>query len=161
MLYWLTVLERCRGLSVPRSPLPIDTIKIRDGAPDLLEVSKFDESGLVYDPSTLAELESVFGRVRLMDLLSHLKSEIAQRLLAPETDRSALRHDAHTLLSVSGSLGFFELSRRCIEMEQACLLGIDLVAPLRAARSAAKGAIAAIGELEACAIAATTEACAA
>ncbi len=103
----------------------------------------------VYDAATLAELEVVFGQVRLMDLLAHLKKEIAQRLAAPVTERLALRHDAHTLLSVSGSLGFFDLSRCCMEMEQACLLGADLVAPLRAARAAAEGAIAAICRMEA------------
>ena len=103
----------------------------------------------VYDPATLAELEGVFGHARLMDLLAHLKLEISQRLGWPETERLALRHDAHTLLSVSGSLGFFDLSRRCLEMEQACLLGADLVAPLSAARSAAEGAIAAICDMEA------------
>ncbi|TXM78696.1 hypothetical protein FV218_02685 [Methylobacterium sp. WL69] len=84
-----------------------------------------------------------------MDLLAHLKLEISQRLGWPETERLALRHDAHTLLSVSGSLGFFDLSRRCLEMEQACLLGADLVAPLSAARAAAEGAIAAICDMEA------------
>ena len=103
----------------------------------------------VYDAATLAELKDVFGPVRLMELLAHLKIEIAQRLGAPDTDRLALRHDAHTLLSVSGSLGFFDLSRCCLEMERACLLGADLVAPLNAARAAAKGAIAAISDMEA------------
>lgn len=115
----------------------------------------------IYDLATLNELQGIFGRVRLMDLLAHLKVEIAQRLLAPETDRIVLGHDAHTLLSVSGTLGFFELSHRCTEMEEACRLGRDLVDPLRAARAAAKSAIAAIGDLETCVIVLTAKACAA
>jgi HPt (histidine-containing phosphotransfer) domain-containing protein len=115
----------------------------------------------VYDLSTLAELEGVFGHARLMELLGHLKDEIAQRLLAPAVNRTALRNDAHALLSVSGSLGFFELSRRCIEMEQACLLGADLVDPLSDVRAAAKGAIAAIEDLVARVVETSPAVCAA
>ena len=105
--------------------------------------------GRVYDPQALRELQEIFGRPKLMDLLGRLKVEIAQRLHAPATERAALGQDAHTLLSVSGSLGFVDLSRRCMEMEQAFLLGADLATPLDAARLAAVQAIAAIDALEA------------
>ncbi|WP_082503801.1 Hpt domain-containing protein [Methylobacterium sp. Leaf117] len=101
----------------------------------------------VYDPGTLTELEGIFGRPRLMDLLDRLRTEIAQRLRAPASDRATLGHDAHTLLSVSGSLGFNELSGRCAEMERACLQGADLTRPLAAAQAAATNAIAAIETL--------------
>lgn len=104
---------------------------------------------LVYDADTLAELEEVFGRSHLMDLLSRLKVEIGTRLNGPASDRAALGHDAHTLLSVSGSLGFVDLSYRCSEIERACLRGEDLAAPLHAARAAAAGAIRAISDMEA------------
>lgn len=103
----------------------------------------------IYDIGTLAELEEMFGRSHLLDLLSRLKAEISTRLNGTIADRAALGHDAHTLLSVSGSLGFVDLSRRCSEIEMACLRGDDLAAPLRAARTAAAGAIQAISEMEA------------
>jgi HPt (histidine-containing phosphotransfer) domain-containing protein len=109
----------------------------------------------VYDPGTLAELEGIFGQTRLLDLLARLKGEIAQRLQAGVAERATLGHDAHTLLSVSGSLGFFDLSQRCSEMEQACLRGSDLDAPLDAARAAATRAVAAIDVIAATARAAT------
>ncbi|MCJ2047488.1 Hpt domain-containing protein [Methylobacterium sp. J-078] len=109
----------------------------------------------VYDPGTLAELEGIFGQARLLDLLARLKAEIAQRLQAGVAERVALGHDAHTLLSVSGSLGFFDLSQRCSEMEQACLRGADLDAPLDAARGAAARAVAAIDAIAGTAPAAT------
>ena len=102
----------------------------------------------VYDSRTLTELEAIFGRPRLMDLLGRLKVEIAQRLHASSEERDILGRDAHTLLSVSGSLGFVGLSRRCSEIEQAYLRGADLTAPLEAARRAAEAAVAAIGALE-------------
>ncbi|MCJ2033635.1 Hpt domain-containing protein [Methylobacterium sp. J-068] len=103
----------------------------------------------VYDPRTLGELEEIFGADRLLDLLGRLKVEIGQRLLASPSERGVLGHDAHTLLSVSGSLGFHDLSKRCSEMEQACLGGADLTAPLESARRAAARAISAIGVIEA------------
>lgn len=132
---------------MPRPSAPTDSATAHDETTSLH--AQADSSGAlpVYDPSTLTELEGVFGHVRLMELLGHLKDEIGQRFLAPVINRTALRNDAHALLSVSGSLGFFELSRRCIEMEQACRLGSDLADPLDAAHAAAKGAIAAIEDL--------------
>lgn len=102
----------------------------------------------VYDARTLGELEEIFGRPRLLDLLGRLKIEIAHRLQASSDERDILSRDAHTLLSVSGSLGFVDLSQRCVEIEQACLRGADLAAPLEAARSAAEAAMAAIRALE-------------
>lgn len=102
----------------------------------------------VYDARTLNELEGIFGRPRLLDLLGRLKIEIAQRLQVTSDERDILSQDAHTLLSVSGSLGFVGLSQRCAEIEQACLRGADLAAPLEAARAAAEAAMAAIGSLE-------------
>lgn len=116
---------------------------------DLKASPQFCENGPVYDPGTLAELESMFGRSHLMDLLSRLKSEIAARLNGDADDRTALGHDAHTLLSVSGSLGFLALSHRCSEIERACQRGEDLAGPLMAARAAAAGAIRAISDMEA------------
>lgn len=101
----------------------------------------------VYDSGTLAELEGIFGHDRLLDLLSRLKGEIAQRLRVSAVERDTLGHDAHALLSVSGSLGFFDLSQRCSEMEQAYLRGADLEVPLDAARHAAARAVAAIEAL--------------
>ena len=134
---------------MPASAPPIDSTQALDVPFAASIASRVAGVVPVYDPATLAELEGVFGQARLMDLLGHLRIEISQRLGWPDTDRLALRHDAHTLPSVSGSLGFFDLSRCCLEMEQACLLGADLAAPLKAARAAAEGAIAAICAMEA------------
>jgi len=112
------------------------------------EFSPTSSDPAVYDPRTLAELENIFGRARLLDLLARLKVEIMQRLRSPPEERVALGQDAHTLLSVSGSLGFLDLSRRCSDMERDCLRGADLAAPLAAARHAAARAIAAIALIE-------------
>lgn len=110
--------------------------------------ARSDENRPVYDAATLAELEDMFGRSHLMDLLSRLKTEIGNRLNGTASDRQSLGHDAHTLLSVSGSLGFLDLSQRCSEIERACQRGEDLAEPLSAARIAAAGAIRAISEME-------------
>ncbi|WP_244479559.1 Hpt domain-containing protein [Methylobacterium sp. Leaf111] len=100
--------------------------------------------GPIYEPRTLKELEDIFGRARLMDLLDRLRTEIGRRLQAPASERIVLGQDAHILLSASGSLGFFDLSQRCSEMERACLDGTDLAAPLAAVRRSAEAAVTAI-----------------
>lgn len=114
-------------------------------------LSRAQEDGPIYDGATLADLEAVFGRARLMELLGRLKTEIAQRLQGSAADRTRLGREAHALLSVSGALGFVELSRCCAAMERACLLGEDLATPLDAARAAGRSAIEVICAIEAAA----------
>jgi HPt (histidine-containing phosphotransfer) domain-containing protein len=126
---------------MPDHSTPAAGVSETPAAPDL-------RTPPVYDLRTLTELEGIFGRTRLMDLLDRLRAEIGQRLQAPVAERNVLGQDAHTLLSVSGSLGFLDLSIRCSEMERACLQGADLAAPLAAARLSAASAVAAIRVLQ-------------
>jgi len=91
----------------------------------------------VFDPEIIEDLAAVFGRQRLMDLLAGLEREIAQRLAPASTDLDDLSHDAHVLVSVSGSLGFLPLSQACATLERVCLDGGDPVPALAAVRKAA------------------------
>ena len=103
-----------------------------------------------YDAEVVAELEAVFGRARLMNLLAGLGTEIAQRLAGSEAQQDALSRDAHALVSASGTLGFGALSRACAELEQACHAGTDLGPALaRAPAHRADAASDAIAQLRA------------
>ncbi|GJE28405.1 Hpt domain-containing protein [Methylobacterium organophilum] len=105
--------------------------------------------GAVFDGEVVAELEELFGRTKLMDLLARLDHEIAGRLRPAARDTTQLSSDAHALVSVSGSLGFLPLSQACADLERACLRGGDLSAPLEAAVAAAEAATWAIADLRA------------
>ena len=102
-----------------------------------------------YDAETLADLESVFGRERVMALLGGLRREIDERLAASEADRQDLGRDAHALVSVSGTLGFMPLSRACAQLERACLTGTDVASALARTKETAVAAKAAIDALTA------------
>ena len=102
----------------------------------------------VYELRTLVELEGIFGRAHLLDLLDRLRTEIDQRLRAPSCDPIVLGQDAHILLAASGSLGFHDLSQRCAEIERSCIAGADLSAPLAAVRRSAEAAVTAIRDLQ-------------
>lgn len=93
-----------------------------------------DSEGPVCDPETLADLADVFGRERLVHLLGGLDAEIVQRLESATSDAVGLGPDAHVLVSVSGTLGFSDLSRACMALERACLDGGDVAGPLQAAQ---------------------------
>lgn len=103
----------------------------------------------VCDPEMLADLVDVFGRERLAHLLGGLDAEIVLRLDTASEDTVGLGADAHALVSVSGTLGFSELSRACMALEHACLEGGDLTAPLQAVRVEAARARPAIARLRA------------
>jgi len=92
-----------------------------------------------FDAETLAELEDLFGRSRLMELLSVLDREIATRFA----------QDAHILVSSSGGLSFHDLSGACAALEQACLSGAEIAVPLGNAVHAARHARDAIALLRA------------
>ncbi|KAB1074701.1 Hpt domain-containing protein [Methylobacterium planeticum] len=100
-----------------------------------------------YDPEVVAELEAVFGRARLLNLLAGLGIEIDRRLRDPEAQRDALARDAHALVSASGTLGFSALSRACAALEQACHAGTGVGPALAAARRSAEAASDAIDRL--------------
>lgn len=100
-----------------------------------------------FDAATLAELEDLFGRPRLMELLEVLDREIALRLDPPADEPARLARDAHVLVSSSGALAFHGLSGACIALEQACLSGREIAAPLVAAIEAARHARGAIAVL--------------
>ncbi|CAO4185723.1 Hpt domain-containing protein [Methylorubrum aminovorans] len=103
----------------------------------------------VFDADTLAELEALFGRSRLMELLEVLDREIAARLDPPASEPSRLAQDAHNLVSSSGGLSFHDLSEACAALEQACLSGAEITTPLGTAVHAARHARKAIAILRA------------
>ena len=105
------------------------------------------EAMCAYDPAIVADLESAFGRMRLMDLLRRLRAEIGLRLLASSNEREALSLDAHALVSSSGTLGFLGLSEACVELGRACRDEIDLAPALAIAVQAARTACTAIDRL--------------
>ena len=102
-----------------------------------------------FDAETLAELEDLFGRSCLMELLSVLDREIATRFDPPAVEPSRLAQDAHILVSSSGGLSFHDLSGACAALEQACLSGAEIAVPLGNAVHAARHARDAIALLRA------------
>jgi hypothetical protein len=91
----------------------------------------------VCDPETLADLADVFGGERLAHLLGGLDEEIVLRLETATEDAVGLGANAHALVSVSGTLGFSDLSRACMVLERACLEGGDVAGPLQDAQAEA------------------------
>lgn len=104
---------------------------------------------VAFDADGLAELEELFGRSRLMDLLEVLDREIAARFDPPAREPSRLAQDAHILVSSSGGLSFHDLSGACAALEQACLSGAEIAVPLGTAVHAARHAREAIATLRA------------
>ncbi len=102
-----------------------------------------------FDAEALTELEELFGRTRLMELLEVLDREIALRLDPPADEAARLARDAHVLVSSSGALSFRDLSNACAALERTCLGGGDIAAPLGIAVHAARHARAAIATLRA------------
>lgn len=102
-----------------------------------------------FDADALAELEELFGRSRLMDLLDVLDREIANRFDPPASEPSRLAQDAHILVSSSGGLSFHDLSGACAALERACLSGAEIAVPLGTAIHAARHARQAIAALRA------------
>ncbi|CAO4178397.1 Hpt domain-containing protein [Methylorubrum populi] len=103
----------------------------------------------IFDRKMLAELELLFGRQRLMELLGVLDHEIAIRLDTPATEPSQLARDAHILVSSSGALAFLTLSDACSALEQACVRGEEVSLRLDSAVLAARDARDAIATLRA------------
>ena len=95
------------------------------------------------------DTEDLFGRSRLMELLSVLDREIATRFDPPAVEPSRLAQDAHILVSSSGGLSFHDLSGACAALEQACLSGAEIAVPLGNAVHAARHARDAIALLRA------------
>ncbi|GEP00324.1 Hpt domain-containing protein [Methylobacterium haplocladii] len=104
---------------------------------------------VICDPETLADLADVFGRERLGHLLGGLDAEIVLRLETATADTAGLGADAHALVSVSGTLGFSDLSRACMALERACLENGDVAGPLQAAQAEATRARPVIAKLRA------------
>ncbi|GAB6844818.1 HPt (histidine-containing phosphotransfer) domain-containing protein [Methylorubrum rhodinum] len=84
------------------------------------------ETAPEFDAEVMAELEDLFGRPRLLELLGALDQEIAARLDPPSGDRAQLARDAHVLVSSSGALAFSSLSQACARLEHACLREADV-----------------------------------
>ena len=106
-------------------------------------------AGPAFDPADMADLEDLFGKPRLKELLGALDREIAARLDPPAGDRAQLARDAHVLVSSSGALAFGTLSGACASLEHACLRGVGVDDALDAALDAAARARDAIASLRA------------
>lgn len=83
-----------------------------------------------FDADAMADLEDLFGRPRLLELLGALDREIASRLEPPSDDRAQLARDAHILVSSTGALAFSTLSHSCARLERACLRRAEIDAAL-------------------------------
>lgn len=104
---------------------------------------------IAFDAQALSELEDLFGRARLLDLLIMLDREIENRLDTAVDEPKQLARDAHSLVSSSGALAFQELSGACAALERACLTGSGIAEALGTARHAAQDARDAIATLRA------------
>lgn len=102
-----------------------------------------------FDAAAMADLEDLFGRPRLLELLGALDREIAARLDPPSQDRAQLARDAHVLVSSSGALAFSTLSEACARLEQACLREAGVEAALDDALAGAAQARSTIASLRA------------
>lgn len=102
-----------------------------------------------FDADAMAELEDLFGRPRLLELLGALDREIVARLEPPAADRDQLARDAHVLVSSSGALAFSSLSQACARLEHACLRETDVETALNEALADAARARSAIATLSA------------
>lgn len=102
-----------------------------------------------FDADAMADLEDLFGRPRLLELLAALDREIEIRLDPPSGDRAQLARDAHVLVSSSGALAFSALSQACARLEHACLREAGIEAALEAALADAARARSAIASLRA------------
>lgn len=71
------------------------------------------------DLGALAEIEALFGPLRLRVLLAELRAEIAARLLPEGLGAEALSRGAHDLAGSSGTLGLTALARACAEVTAA------------------------------------------
>ncbi len=100
-----------------------------------------------FDADAMADLEDLFGRPRLLELLGALDQEIVNRLVPPSDDREQLARDAHILVSSSGALAFSTLSHSCARLEQACLRQVEVDAALSDALNDAARARSAIAAL--------------
>ena len=74
------------------------------------------------DQATFDEVSAVVGPERMQYLLGTLARELGERFGAEGTvpEREELAHDAHTMLSASGVLGFLRFAELCREIEHAC-----------------------------------------
>ena len=101
----------------------------------------------VLDEAMLEMMAGVVGRERIGDLLAVAMREIERRvdlLCGAEIEVAAFATEAHALVSLSGQLGFVELSELCRELEGRAtgLDGRPRIADLRAAAARARSAMA-------------------
>jgi PAS domain S-box-containing protein len=103
------------------------------------------------DGQVLLELRSAVGAesvARLLDMFRiQLESAVDEDLLRDDVE--ALARAAHALVSVSGMLGFVELSDRCRKLEEACHTGDDWHARLAEARAACRTTLSVVAMLRA------------
>jgi PAS domain S-box-containing protein len=99
--------------------------------------------------SVFGKLVSVIGRETCMVLLDSFERDLRERLVGERPDREELARDAHALKGEAGQLGFDELAAACRDLEDACLEGREVAAPMARARQARGRALERIDTLRA------------
>jgi PAS domain S-box-containing protein len=99
--------------------------------------------------SVFDRLVSAIGRETCMELLDSFERDLRERLAGERPDREELARDAHALKGEAGQLGFDELAAACRDLEEACLDGREVAAPMARARRARGKALERIDTLRA------------
>jgi PAS domain S-box-containing protein len=104
-----------------------------------------DPAPAALDRACLDELTQLLGPAKVRELLRRFRTELPDRLRSAAS--SALRADAHAMISTAGLLGFARLSAAARALEQAVDTGGDVAPPLTSLLAARKAAIATLDDL--------------
>lgn len=93
----------------------------------------------VLDADVLAELERTIGMPKLLEIVGHFRTQLAQsvHVIASATDRGRMASEAHVLISVAGNVGCRQLAELARELTRALKESGDDLAPLVAEIAAA------------------------
>lgn len=137
----------------PFEPQDLDRVIARWACGDgqALEVSApADAAAAAGTPASVFDrLVSAIGRETCMELLDSFERDLRERLVGERPDREELARDAHALKGEAGQLGFDELAAACRDLEEACLDGREVAAPMARARRARGKALERIDTLRA------------
>jgi PAS domain S-box-containing protein len=116
-----------------------------------LQTTAHADSSFLVDEQVLVELRRAVGAESVACLLemfrNQLESAMDEDLLKDDVEE--LARAAHALVSVSGMLGFGELSRRCRKLEETCQAREDWRACLAETRAACRTTLAAVATFRA------------
>ena len=104
-----------------------------------------------FDEKAFRDLVELVGNDRTYARLAGFREHVTPLLSLDESrpiNREETAGTAHRLASLAGSLGFAELSRRCKELENACLENRDMTETLRLVRMASERALQQLDHVE-------------